>query len=61
MTDKSIDCQKSIDSVPKEKSEIHAMKKLDDYGRIYGRSRNLQKYQTSCKRLSRRKWRINKR
>jgi len=51
-------CKTGADSVVEK--EIDAMEINDDYGRVYGRCRNSKKrYQTSCKRLSRRKRAIN--
>jgi len=52
-----VECASTSDLiVQKEK-----LSNRDDYGRLYGRSRKSKKYQTACPRLSRRKWRINKR
>lgn len=53
----------SASDIAEERNEICPMKNHDDYGRTYGRSQSAkrQRYQLSCKRLSKRKWRINKR
>lgn len=58
-TDDRDDCASYFDIVTEDKE--NTIIGYDNYGRIYGRSRTTKKYQTSCKRLSRRKSRINKR
>lgn len=53
-----IECASNSDKTVDKK---HANAREDDYGRLYGRSRNSKKYQLASKRLSRRKGAILRR